>query len=291
MKERKTSRLKALIKAKEVLVMPGAYDALSAKLIEAAGFNAIQCSGYGIAASMLGVPDIGLLSFGEMLDQTRRICAAVDIPVMADGDTGFGNVVNLRRTIREFEAAGAAGINIEDQVFPKRCGHMDGKDVIPLEEMVMKIRAAVEVRSDQDFVINARTDAIAVYGVDEAIKRGNAYAAAGADLIFMEAPNTVEDIKRVIAEVKAPVSINMTDGGKTPIVTLRDLEEWGAARLSLPVTPLLAASKSITDALQVFNQEGISPSTNHPEMIMKFAEFTDLLGLPEIREFQQRLSV
>ncbi len=291
MKERKTTRLKKLIRAKELLIMPGAYDALSAKIIEAAGFDAIQCSGYGIAASMLGLPDIGLLSFGEMLDQTRRICAAVDIPVMADGDTGFGNVVNMFRTIREFEAAGAAGINIEDQVFPKRCGHMDGKEVIPLEEMVKKIQAAVEARTDDDFVINARTDSIAVYGVEEAIKRGNAYAEAGADLIFMEAPSAVEDIKRVIEEVNAPVSINMTEGGKTPVATVKDLQEWGAARLSLPVTPLFAAANGVSEALEIFKLEGMPPSANHPEKIMRFSDFTTLVGLSEIRDFEKRFSV
>ncbi len=290
MKQNKTTILKNLIKAKELLIMPGAYDALSAKLIEKSGFKAIQCSGYGIAASLLGIPDVGLLSFGEMLDHTRRICTAVSIPVMADGDTGFGNVVNTYRTVQEFEAAGAAGINLEDQVFPKRCGHMDDKQVIPLKEMVQKIRAAAEARRDKDFVINARTDAIAIHGIEEAIKRGNAYAEAGADLIFIEAPKTVADIKRVINEVKAPVSINMTDGGKTPVATSRELEEWGAARLSMPVTPIFAATRAILDALEIVNREGVSPSSNHPERTMQFKEFTDIVGLQEVLELQRRFS-
>lgn len=290
MSEKKTTTLKRLIEAKEILVMPGAYDALSARLIEVAGFKAVQCSGFGIAASLLGMPDVGLLSFGEMLNHTRHICAAVSIPVMADGDTGFGNVVNTYRTVREFEAAGAAGINLEDQVFPKRCGHMDGKEVICQEEMVLKIRAAAEARRDKDFIINARTDAIAVYGIDEAIKRGNAYAEAGADLIFMEAPKTVLDIKRVINSINAPVSINMADGGKTQVATVRELEEWGAARLSLPVTPVFAAARAVLDALAIVNQEGVSPWTNHPEKTMQFKEFTDLVGLPAIREFEQQFS-
>jgi methylisocitrate lyase len=273
---RKTTRLKKLISDKPVLVMPGAYDALSARIIERAGFKAVQCSGYGIAASVLGKPDVGLLSITDMLAQTRNICSAVSIPVMADGDTGFGNVVNVYHTVQAFEAAGAAGINLEDQVFPKRCGHMDGKEVISMEEMIQKIRAAVDAKVDKDFVINARTDAIAVLGIEEAIKRGNAYAAAGADLIFVEAPPAVEDIKYVIKNIKAPVSINMTDGGKTPIATLQELEAWGAARVSIPVTAVFAAAKAVETAMGIILREGISPTANH------------LVGLPEIKALEQK---
>jgi methylisocitrate lyase len=223
-----------------------------------------------------------------MLAQTRNICSAVSIPVMADGDTGFGNVVNVYHTVQAFEAAGAAGINLEDQVFPKRCGHMDGKEVISMEEMIQKIRAAVDAKVDKDFVINARTDAIAVLGIEEAIKRGNAYAAAGADLIFVEAPPAVEDIKYVIKNIKAPVSINMTDGGKTPIATLQELEAWGAARVSIPVTAVFAAAKAVETAMGIILREGISPTANHPEMVMTFKEFTDLVGLPEIKALEQK---
>ncbi len=284
----KTTRLKSLILDRKVLVMPGAYDALSARIIERAGFQAVQCSGYGIAASVLGKPDVGILSMGEMLAQTRYICAAVDIPVMADGDTGFGNVINVYHTVQAFEAAGAAGINLEDQVFPKRCGHMDGKAVIALDEMVQKIRAAAAARRDKDFVINARTDAIAVVGIEEAIRRGNAYAAAGADLIFVEAPPSVDDIKHVIKSIKAPVSINMTDGGKTPIATIQQLEEWGAARISIPVTAVFAAAKAVEKAMRVILAEGVSPTVNHPEMVTTFKEFTDLVGLPAIKEMEQK---
>jgi methylisocitrate lyase len=284
----KTTRLKQLILDRKVLVMPGAYDALSARIIEKAGFHAIQCSGYGIAASVLGKPDVGILSMTEMLNQTRYICDAVTIPVMADGDTGFGNAINVYHAVRAFEAAGAAGINLEDQVFPKRCGHMDGKDVIGMEEMVQKIRAAMAAKVDQDFVINARTDAIAVLGIDEAIKRGNAYAAAGADLIFVEAPHSAEEIKRVIKSIKAPVSINMTDGGKTPVATIAELEDWGAARVSIPVTAVFAAARAVERAMQVILAEGLSPTVNHPDTVMTFKEFTALVGLPEIQALQNR---
>lgn len=286
--KRKTTRLKELILDKKVLVMPGAYDALSAIIIEKSGFQAVQCSGYGIAASVLGKPDVGILTMSEMLNQTRYICNAVNIPVMADGDTGFGNAVNVYYTIKNFEAAGAAGINLEDQVFPKRCGHMEGKAVIPLEEMVQKIRAAVDAKVDTDFVINARTDAIAVSGIEEAIRRGNAYAEAGADLVFMEAPSSVEEIKYVIKNIKAPVSINMTDGGKTPIATIQQLEEWGAARISIPVTAIFSAAKAVEKAMKVILTEGISPTVNHPEMVTTFQEFTDLVGLPHIKAMEQK---
>jgi methylisocitrate lyase len=285
---RKTTRLKQLILDKQVLVMPGAYDALSARIIERAGFQAIQCSGYGIAASVLGKPDVGLLSMTDMLNATRNICDVVTIPVMADGDTGFGNAVNVYHTVRAFEAAGAAGINLEDQVFPKRCGHMDGKEVIGMEEMVQKIRAAMAAKTDPDFVINARTDAIAVLGIDEAIRRGNAYAAAGADLIFVEAPPSAEEIRHVIRSIKAPVSINMTDGGKTPVATISELQEWGAARVSIPVTAVFAAAKAVERAMQVILAEGVSPTVNHPDTVTTFKEFTDLVGLPEIKALQDR---
>lgn len=283
----KATKLKQLILDKEILIMPGAYDALSAKLIEKAGFYALQCTGYGIAGSRLGKPDVGILSFDIMLDQTRAICKAVDIPVMADGDTGFGNVVNICNTVECFEEAGAAGINLEDQVFPKRCGHMKGKQVISREEMVAKIRAARYAAKDPDFVINARTDAIAVYGVDEAIIRGNMYADAGATLIFVEAPKDTEDIKRVIREIKAPVSINMCGGGETPMVSFKMLEEWGAARVSAPVTALFAAYRGIENALQAMKEEGIDPSAQHPELVCDFKEYTDMIGLPEVEKIRE----
>lgn len=286
----KTTKLKKLIMDKKILIMPGAYDVLSAKIIEKVGYQAVQCTGYGIAASLLGKPDVGILSMSEMLYQTRNICSAVEIPVIADGDTGFGNAVNVYHTVQAFEAAGAAGINIEDQKFPKRCGHMDGKEVISIEEMVMKIKAACDAKRDVDFVINARTDAIAIYGVEEAARRGNAYAEAGADLIFVEAPNSLGDIKYVIKNIKAPVSINMTDGGKTPIATIKQLQEWGAARVSIPVTAVFAAAKAVENAMKIILDEGVSPTVNHPETVYTFKEFTDLVGLPKIIEMGEKYS-
>lgn len=276
---RRTTRLKGLIEAPELLVMPGAFDALSAMLIEDAGFDAVQASGFGLAASHLGLPDIGILGFREMLDRTRIMANAVTIPLMADGDTGFGDAATTWHVVREFEAAGAAGINLEDQVMPKRCGHFTGKAVIPTEEMVGKLRAAVDARRDADFVINARTDALQPLGVAEAIKRGNAYAQAGATLIFVDGIETRDDVKRVIAKINAPVSINMVEGGRTPLFTFAELEQLGAARVSCPVTTILAAMKGVQQALASLKASG-APGLN-PDLLAGFDEIKTRLGAPE----------
>ena len=281
-----TTQLKNLINSPEILVMPGVYDVLSAKIAERCGIKAVQVSGYGLAGSYLGMPDVGILTKTQMVELTRNICNGVSIPVMADGDTGFGNAVNLYYAVKEFEAAGAAGINLEDQVFPKRCGHMGGKQIIPFNEAVKKIEAAVAARIDPDFVINARTDAIAVAGVEEAIKRGNAFAKAGADLIFVEAPTNADDIKRVIQSIHAPVSINMIySGGKTPGVSIKTLQEWGAARVSIPVIPLFASSKALEKTYIAISEDRVDTIM---EDVYKFDEFTTLVGLPQIKELEKQ---
>jgi len=282
---KKTTLLKKYINDPEILIMPGVYDALSAKIAEKCGAKAIQVSGYGLAGSYLGLPDVAILTKTQMVELTRNICNAVSIPVMADGDTGFGNAVNLYYAVKEFEAAGAAGVNLEDQFFPKRCGHMSGKQIIPFDEAVKKIEAAAAARTDPDFVINARTDAIAVAGVDEAIRRGNAFAKAGADLIFVEAPTEADDIKRVIQSIDAPVSINMLYGGKTPPVPIQTLQEWGAARVSVPVASVFAAAGALERAFtMILNDEG----SKLLEDSYDFQRFTDLVGLPEIRELEKK---
>jgi 2,3-dimethylmalate lyase len=286
---KKTTLLRGLLEKRDALVMVGAYDAISAILIERAGFKAIQCSGFGIAASLLGRPDVGLLSYGEMLDQTRKIIQAVDVPVMADGDTGFGTAVNVYRTVQEFEAISAAGVNLEDQVFPKRCGHLEGKEIVSMEEMIGKIEAAREARRDPDFIINARTDAIAVAGIDEAIRRGNAYAKAGADLIFVEAPNTPEQIRRVVDEIDAPISINLFDGikgGKTPIVPIEELRKLGVARVSIPVGAVFAAVKGMEDYLKVLAERGVAP--DRTDLVVSFEYWKELVGFPKVRELERR---
>ncbi len=287
---KKSTLLKNMIMEKKALVCPGAHDVMSAKLIERAGFKACQVSGFGLSATYLGLPDMAFLSFAEALNFSKNIIDAVNIPVMVDADTGFGNAVNAMRVTEEFIKIGAAGMNIEDQVFPKRCGHLEGKQIIPMEEMVLKIKACIEVKKklDPDFVINARTDAIAVSGVEEAIKRGNAYAEAGADLIFVEAPRTKEDIIRLVKEIKAPISINLFDavsGGKTPLIDIDELKEMGVARVSIPVGPLFAAIKGMMNYLDVI-KDGIAEGRT--DLVVPFAEFKELVGFNKYRELEKK---
>ena len=287
---KKSTLLKNMIMEKKALVCPGAHDVMSAKLIERAGFKACQVSGFGLSATYLGLPDMAFLSFAEALNFSKNIIDAVNIPVMVDADTGFGNAVNAMRVTEEFIKIGAAGMNIEDQVFPKRCGHLEGKQIIPMEEMVLKIKACIEVKKklDPDFVINARTDAIAVSGVEEAIKRGNAYAEAGADLIFIEAPRTREDIIRLVKEIKAPISINLFDavsGGKTPLIDIDELKEMGVARVSIPVGPLFAAVKGMMNYLDVI-KDGIAEGRT--DLVVPFAEFKELVGFNKYRELEKK---
>ena len=285
----RTTRLKKLIQAPEILVMPGVYDALSAMIAEKCGIKAVQATGYGFAGSNLGYPDVGIMTKTQMVELVRNICNRVDIPVMADGDTGFGNAINLYYAVKEFEAAGAAGINLEDQLFPKRCGHMGGKQIISFEEAVKKIEAAVAAKKDPDFVINARTDAVAVAGVDEAIRRGNAFAKAGADLIFVEAPEKIDDIKRILDSIDAPVSINMiyAKGSKTPAVSIQQLQEWGAARVSVPVMPLFAAARALEKAYTAIANDDVEEMMSNKNTF-EFSEFTNLVGLPEIKELEKK---
>jgi len=287
---KKSTLLKNMIMEKKALVCPGAHDVMSAKLIERAGFKACQVSGFGLSATYLGLPDMAFLSFAEALNFSKNIIDAVDIPVMVDADTGFGNAVNAMRVTEEFIKIGAAGMNIEDQVFPKRCGHLEGKQIIPMDEMVLKIKACIEVKKklDPDFVVNARTDAIAVSGVEEAIKRGNAYAEAGADLIFIEAPRTREDIIRLVKEIQAPISINLFDavsGGKTPLIDIDELKEMGVARVSIPVGPLFAAIKGMMNYLDVI-KDGIAEGRT--DLVVPFAEFKELVGFNKYRELEKK---
>ena len=285
----KAKMLSDLLKAKEILVMPGAYDCLSAKMVELAGFKAVQMSGYGFSASLLGKPDIGLLGFDEVLRHTHNICNAVNIPVMADGDTGYGNSLNVIRTVQEFEQAGAAGINLEDQVWPKRCGHMDGKEVISAEEMAKKIEAAVWAKKDKNFVINARTDARQKYGPQEAIRRAKLYWEAGADLIFLEAPESLEELKMYASELVPKgirISANMLDGGKTPLLSFKELEDLGFSRVSVPVMTIYTVAKALYDNLNQLYKDGTNK--NLQDKIFPFQEFNKLIELPEIRNLEKK---
>ena len=288
---KKTSLLRKYILERNALVCPGAHDVISAKLIEQSGFKALQVSGFGLSASYLGLPDMAFIGFSDVVHFTKNIVDAVNVPVMADADTGYGNSINAMYVTREFIRAGAAGMNIEDQVVPKRCGHLEGKQIIPLEEMVLKIRACTEARNgiDPDFVINARTDAIAVSGVDEAIRRGNAYAQAGADLIFVEAPRSVEQIEQIVREIKAPVSVNLMDavvGGKTPLVSIDTLRKLGVARVSIPVGPLFAAVRGMREYLDAIKGDRIAEGRT--DLVVPFAEFKSLVGFDTFRDLERR---
>jgi len=281
---RKTSLLKKLILDKEILVMPGAHDALSAKIIELVGFKAVTMGGYAASAASIAKPDVSLLSLTEYVNIARNIVQAVDLPLFVDGDTGHGNVTNVQRTVRVFENAGVAGLFIEDQVFPKRCGHMEGKQIISTQEMVAKIKAAVDARVDQDLVIMARTDAVATDGLDEAIERGNRYAEAGADLIFVEAPTSREDMLRSNREIKAPTNAIQIEGGKTPLLTVKELEELGFNVVVYPNVTVYATAWALRGLWEGLMKNG---STKHwLDKIIPFNEFNTLIGLDKVRELE-----
>jgi 2-methylisocitrate lyase-like PEP mutase family enzyme len=247
--ERSTTRLKTLLARKRGAILPGTPNALFARVIEDLGFEAVYVTGAGIANMALGIPDIGLVTLTELTDHVAAICAAIDVPVLADADTGFGNPVNVTRTVRALERAGAAGMQIEDQIFPKKCGHFAGKDVVPLAQMVQKIKAAVDTRQDNDFQIVARTDARAVRGFDDAIERAHAYVAAGSDATFVEAPISVEELARITQALGVPQVANMVFGGLTPSVSQHRLAEMGFGAVLYANAALQAALKSVHEVL------------------------------------------
>jgi 2-methylisocitrate lyase-like PEP mutase family enzyme len=244
--------LRAAIEADELLVLPGAYDALSATLVESGGFAGAYMTGAGVSMSLIGHPDLGFTTMTEMAAQVARITSVIDIPLVADADTGFGNPLNVQRTVRAYERAGVSGMHIEDQDFPKRCGHLDGKIVIPKGEFIEKVHAAVEARTDPEMVLIARTDARGPLGFDEAIERTNAYAAAGADLIFVEAPQSEDEIARIPKEVSGPVMYNLVTHGHSPLVSTEQLADWGYAMAIIPgalITPVVEVIRATLAAL------------------------------------------
>ena len=282
---KKTMGLRELIKNPEILIAPGAYDALSAKLIEAAGFDAVYMSGFGTAAGIFGLPDIGMVTMTEMVENAKRIADSVGIPVVADADTGYGNHLNVIRTLGEYEKAGVAGIQIEDQISPKRCGHMDGQKIVPIHEMVAKLRAASEARSNEDTVIIARTDAISASGFDEAIKRGNIYRDAGADLLFIEAPRTEEQLEKIPKLINGPVLVNVAP--KTPFMHVKKYEEFGYAMVIYPAITLTAAFGSMKGKLKELKNHGITEDDGHGNV--PFEELIEFLGLSTYRNLEARV--
>jgi len=269
--------LRERVERRSGLVVPGAYDGVSAKLVEAAGFPVVYMTGYGASASRLGLPDMGFAGLGEMADQARNLATAVSIPVIADADTGYGNALNVRRTVQLYEAAGVAALHLEDQQLPKRCGHLAGKTVVAANEFAGKIRAAVEARQDADLMIIARTDAIAVSGFDDALRRGEAAVKAGADLLFIEAPTTEAQIEQIARTFDTPLLFNYAPGGRSPLLPFARLRELGYAVILLPVDTLFVAARAIQDFLaNLRSGDRVQPLDNR---YMSFAAFGRLIGI------------
>ena len=281
--------LRALLAGPGAVQAPGAYDTLTARLIEAAGFPAVYMTGYGTSAALLGRPDVGLLTQTEMVENARRIVEAVSVPVIADADTGYGNPLNVARTVRLYEAASVAAIHIEDQVAPKKCGHMAGKQVIPAAEMAAKVRAAVDARRDPDFLIIARTDARAVHGLADALARGARYRAAGADLLFIEAPESEEEVERISAAFDCPLLYNWAETGKTPPLPFERIAALGYKLVIYPVTPLFAATQAVMKTLASLKKVGTSAEVAGD--LITFSAFNDFIGLPVVQELERRYAV
>jgi len=285
----KTSQmLRSLLRRPGLIVAPGVYDALSARICEMVGFEAVSHSGYGTAAATLGRPDIGLLDMTEMVRQVGSVAKAVEIPVLGDADTGFGNAVNVFRTVQEYIRAGAAGLFIEDQVLPKRCGHMRGKQVVSKAEMLGKLQAAMDSRDDldPDFVIMCRTDAIAVNGFEDALDRAKAAADLGVDMIFVEALETREQMERVGREIRLPLMLNLIEGGRTPLSTYADAEALGFKYIALAITALSAAAKGMYDVMRRVRQEGASNA--YLDRLFTFQEFAQVVRLDRFRQMEDR---
>lgn len=283
---KKRTILRELVEQKEILVAPGVHDALSAKLAEDAGFEAVYMTGFGTSVSNFGLPDIGLLTMTEMVQNAERIANSVAIPLIADADTGYGNYLNVIRTVEEYERAGIAAIQLEDQVSPKRCGHMEGKNVVSVDEMVEKIRAAVKTRKDRDMLIIARTDAIAVQGFDEAIRRANVYKEEGADILFIEAPTTVEQLESIPKLIRnAPVLVNVAP--KTPYLPVKRYDEMGFALAIYPPLSITTAYRAIREELMELKSEGLTKHGVHGGI--PFDEWLNFLGLKYFRDLEEEI--
>lgn len=284
-----TATLRERMETGGMVLAPGCYDALGARLIEEAGFPAVYMTGFGSSASRLGRPDIGLMSLPEMVDNARRISQAVDVPVIADADTGYGNSINVIRTVREYEAAGASAIHLEDQLMPKKCGHMEGKQVVPAAEMAAKVSAAVAARRSRDFLIIARTDARAAEGLDAALERARLYREAGADALFVEAPQSIEEIEAIARRFPSvPLLFNYAEGGKTPPVSHERLHELGFKLVIFPLTLLLSATAAMRSALARMKTDG-SPINLLPSLL-PFGDFLEFIGMSEVRELERRFA-
>jgi methylisocitrate lyase len=281
---KQSNMLRDLLQQPEIIVAAGCYECVSARLVERAGFRAAYLTGYGTSAALLGKPDYGYINLVEMTTHGKHVAQSISIPLISDADTGYGNVLNTIRTVQEFERNGVAAIHIEDQTFPKRCGHMEGKQVISVQEHMMKIKAAAEARTSM--LIIARTDARAMLGLEEAIERGLAYREAGADIIFVDAPQSVEEVQRIGEKIKAPLLINMTEGGKTPPLSSRELQQLGYKIVIYPITAMLAGVKAMEMALQELREQGTTQGIR--QHMRSFGELNEILGLQDAQALEER---
>jgi methylisocitrate lyase len=286
----KAKKLREYLQREGVLTLRVcAYDALSAVLIERAGFEVVGTTGYGISASLIGQPDIGLVGFAEMLERVRTIVNATELPVDADIDTGYGNALNVFWAVKNFARIGVAGIRLEDQVWPKRCGHMEGKNIVPLEEMINKIKAAIDAKNEEnpEMVIGARTDARTVAGFEEVVRRAKAYAEAGADYVYVETPQSLYEIETLVREVSKPISFNIIPGGKTPIFELEKLAELGVKYLSVPMICLYPATKAIMEALNALKNKDLEKISH---MGVNWSEFNEIVGIKKWNKLETKYS-
>jgi 2-methylisocitrate lyase-like PEP mutase family enzyme len=269
-----------------LLSAPGVFDMVSLRLADTYGFDALYMTGFGVVASSMGLPDAGLATYSDMVSRVKAMASVAQTPLIADGDTGYGGLLNVAHTVRGYEAAGASAIQLEDQEFPKKCGHTTGRRVIPMADMVRKIQVASDARSSIDFLIIARTDARSALGLDEALRRAEAYARAGADILFVESPETEDEMRQIGRSFDLPLLANMVEGGRTPIRTQQDLESMGYKMAIFPVTALLAATEAMKAVYGSFKQNGSSAGISTP--LMPFTDLTKLMGFEEIWEFEKR---
>ena len=272
----------------EIIILPGVYDALTAKIAEDVGFQAAFQTGYGTSASLLGMPDFGFLNAGETLENARRIINCVNIPILVDIDTGYGNPLNVWKIVKDLERIGAKGIFLEDQVWPKRCGHMTGKTVISKEEYILKLHAAIDAREDNEFIIVARTDSLAQFGIEEAIERGKEYKRIGADVIFIEAPKTIDQMELIAKEIKAPLLANMIEEGITPNLTADQLRKMGFKMVVFPLSALYSATFAIKQTLQTLKKTGTTKELKNK--MITFQEFNDLVNLSAYSKLEKKYS-
>lgn len=288
----KRRRLRELLDRQRPVVAPGVYDCLSARLVERTGFETTLITGAGVAASVLGVPDVGLVTMSEVLAQTKNIARSVDLPVIADCDTGYGNPISVGRTVREFETAGVAALFLEDQLSPKRCGHFDGKQIISAEDMVQKLRAAIDARHDPELMLIARTDARAVAGPEEAVRRGKVYAEAGAEMIFVEAPQSSDELSYVAAELSplgVPLMVNLVEGGRTPLLSVTELGRLGYRLVTFSGSLQKTAISAMQGMLGSLAEHG-DVSAYYPSKMVSLEERSEILGLPAFFEAERRYS-